>query len=312
MLESAVSASQDRRQLIKKRLEILTEITEASQRVKEHQRTSKNINNWATVGRCKHYRSQTYPWVRTPRAAAFSAAWQKLSPYSCMQCTYSLDIHLRSLPTKPVGIRLIDARTGETSDNQEDLTIVLRACQMPYNMGHTHTHTLHVQSSTRTVASSCLIQQTEWNKQWIVVHFLVLFNQMLHCWWFFGVCVCVNHLKKLKLLTWWSFGSLFQFLSSSTFNCRGAISCLQLIAQWRGLHSWLIWLWDAGVTYLLFQPHFLQNFACREWRPAKPRTGLSKFPTFLTHYIAQLPFTCWPLLVAAAGPPPCLVLGPTS
>ena len=57
-----------------------------------------------------------------------------------MQCTYSLDIHLRSLPTKPVGIRLIDARTGETSDNQEDLTIVLRACQMPYNMGHTHTH----------------------------------------------------------------------------------------------------------------------------------------------------------------------------
>ena len=56
-----------------------------------------------------------------------------------MQCTYSSDIHLRSLPTKPVGIRLIDARTGETSDNQEDLTIVLRACQMPYNMGHTHT-----------------------------------------------------------------------------------------------------------------------------------------------------------------------------
>lgn len=40
MLESAVSASQDRRQLIKKGLEILTEITEASQRVKQHQRTS--------------------------------------------------------------------------------------------------------------------------------------------------------------------------------------------------------------------------------------------------------------------------------
>ena len=34
-------------------------------------------------------------------------------------------------------------------------------------------------------------------------------------------------------------------------DSRGAISCLQLIAQRRGLHSWLIWLWDSGVTYLL-------------------------------------------------------------
>ena len=33
---------------------------------------------------------------------------------------------------------------------------------------------------------------------------------------------------------------------------RGATSCLQLIAQQRGLHSWLVWLWDARVTYLLF------------------------------------------------------------
>ena len=31
----------------------------------------------------------------------------------------------------------------------------------------------------------------------------------------------------------------------------GQSSCLQLIAQRRGLHSWLIWLRDAGVTYLL-------------------------------------------------------------
>ena len=41
-------------------------------------------------------------------------------------------------------------------------------------------------------------------------------------------------------------------LSHTVLNqqCRGAISCLQLIAQRRGMHSWLIWLWDARVTYL--------------------------------------------------------------
>ena len=53
-----------------------------------------------------------------------------------------------------------------------------------------------------------------------------------------------------------------------------------MIAQRRGLHSWLIWLWGAGVMYLLFQPHFLQNFIYRAWRPAKPRTGMSNFNKF--------------------------------
>ena len=51
-------------------------------------------------------------------------------------------------------------------------------------------------------------------------------------------CVCVSHLERCKT-------SIRFFLI-----CRGAISCLQLIAQRRGLHSWLIWLRDAGVTYL--------------------------------------------------------------
>ena len=67
------------------------------------------------------------------------------------------------------------------------------------------------------------------------------------------MCVC-NIWTDVKLL--------MEFYS----NCRGAISCLQLIAQRRGLHSWLIWLWDAGVTYLLFQFWLT-------WHAAKPRTA---------------------------------------
>ena len=52
-----------------------------------------------------------------------------------------------------------------------------------------------------------------------------------------GLC----HSVRQHLLTFNPFTSVFR---------KGAFSCLQLIAQRRGLHSWLIWPWDAGVTYL--------------------------------------------------------------
>ena len=95
-----------------------------------------------------------------------------------------------------------------------------------------------------------------------------------------GSGACVRTIwRDLNLLTCWISGFLLLSPVSIAFQfCRGATSCLQLIAQRRGLHSWLIWLWDGGVTYLLFQTYFLQNFIYREWRPAKPRTGMSKFP----------------------------------
>ena len=56
-------------------------------------------------------------------------------------------------------------------------------------------------------------------------------------------------------------------LSHTVLNqqSRGAISCLQLIAQRRGLHSSLIW----ACTYLQFKWWFSISW----WRPAKPRTG---------------------------------------
>ena len=68
------------------------------------------------------------------------------------------------------------------------------------------------------------------------------------------------------------------------FQSRGAISCLQLIAQRRGLHSWLIWLWDAGVTYL-------HNLSISWWVVANPRTTLPSFQqTFSTIFdVTSLP-----------------------
>ena len=66
------------------------------------------------------------------------------------------------------------------------------------------------------------------------------------------------------------------------FQSRGAISCLQLIAQRRGLHSWLIWLWDAGVTYL-------HNLSISWWVVANPRTTLPSFQqTFSTIFDVTL------------------------
>ena len=54
-------------------------------------------------------------------------------------------------------------------------------------------------------------------------------------------------------------------------SSRGAISCLPQIAQLRGLHSWLIWLRDAGVTYL---PIFWNG------KRLNPRTSMSIFSFF--------------------------------
>ena len=54
-----------------------------------------------------------------------------------------------------------------------------------------------------------------------------------------GRLFCSCHIMRYSMRFFWCTDS------------RGAISCLQLIAQRRGLHSWMIWLWDAGVTYLL-------------------------------------------------------------
>ena len=56
-------------------------------------------------------------------------------------------------------------------------------------------------------------------------------------------------------------------LSHTVLNqqSRGAISCSQLIAQRRGLHSSLI----SSCTYLQFKWWFSISW----WRPAKPRTG---------------------------------------
>ena len=93
--------------------------------------------------------------------------------------------------------------------------------------------------------------------------------------WCESVCVCVwNIWKDVKLLPddvrlllhgsfWWILNPVFlTALLHRSFLSRGAISCLQLIAQRRGLHSWLIWLRDAGVTYLpIFQ----------KWEEAQPK-----------------------------------------
>ena len=80
--------------------------------------------------------------------------------------------------------------------------------------------------------------------------------------------VWVNHLKRRKTST------LFSRLTTQFWFCRGATSCLQLIAQRRGLHSWLIWLgrWSHVPAY---NRHFLRSFFPGKWPPAKPRTGMS-------------------------------------
>ena len=75
----------------------------------------------------------------------------------------------------------------------------------------------------------------------------------MYIYMYIHVYVCVYHLKRCK----------------TSIIGRGAISCLQLIAQRRGQHSWLIWRRDAFVTYLPIDTLFWT------WHPAKPRTGLT-------------------------------------
>ena len=78
------------------------------------------------------------------------------------------------------------------------------------------------------------------------------------------VCVCVDHLKRCKtsFVLWLFFG----FVGSRGMECASDVSI-----QRRRICCTVIWIGDAQSTYLLNLSHF------RQWRPAKPRTGMS-FP----------------------------------
>ena len=107
------------------------------------------------------------------------------------------------------------------------------------------------------------------------------------------VNVCVNHLKRCKTSNLWFLASRYLVLSFY-FNLQGgAISCFQLIAQRRGLHSWLIWLWDAGVTYLPFQSNFAVFHSIVYGNRLSPELACRSFECSNSFNFWQLLDTCW-------------------
>ena len=90
--------------------------------------------------------------------------------------------------------------------------------------------------------------------------------------------------------------SIMKFTAYFFFVCvlwiyvsRGVIACLQLIAPRRGLHSWLIWPWDAGVTQLHFNLCVITCISNCVWLLVFHSDCLGKWPT-LQHW-NPVPYT---------------------
>ena len=83
----------------------------------------------------------------------------------------------------------------------------------------------------------------------------------------FRVCVCVNHLKRCKTST-------ADFIRFYSISCRGAVNLIPSTAQRR---RWFeIVISDIGTDHPDVPANFQFPF-CRQWQPAKPRTGMSIF-----------------------------------
>ena len=81
------------------------------------------------------------------------------------------------------------------------------------------------------------------------------------------VCVCVNHLKRCKTST-------ADFIRFYSISCRGAVNLIPSTAQRR---RWFeIVISDIGTDHPDVPANFQFPF-CRQWQPAKPRTGMSIF-----------------------------------